>query len=267
MQIMKTFLTIAGSDPSGGAGIQADMKTASAIGLYSMSVITALTIQNTTGVKDIFEIPQDVVTAQTNAVFSDIFPDCVKIGMCVNSGIIRGIADALDKYQPRNTVLDTILISSSGRELLSADAVNTMKSFLFPRVDVITPNVPEAEYLTGLTITNEHDMQTAAEFLYDTYGCSVLIKGGHLDGCDLLYDGSVHTYAHRLIHNPNTHGTGCTLSSALAAYMCTEPSLDAAAGKAIDYIVGAISDALDLGHGSGPLNHLYRSFSTNCQEI
>lgn len=254
---MNTFLTIAGSDPSGGAGIQADIKTASALGIYSMSVITAITIQNTLGVKDVFAIPYRLVGDQADAVFSDIMPDCTKIGMCVNSDIIHTLSDIIIKYSPRNIVLDTILISTSGRRLLSQSATEDMKQYLFPKVDVITPNVPEAEYLLDCSIYDERDMERAAAEMYNCYGCNVLLKGGHLGGCDILYNGSVHKYKHKLINNPNTHGTGCTLSSALAVYMSTESSLEIAANKAIAYTVGAISDGLILGHGNGPLNHLY----------
>lgn len=254
---MRTFLTIAGSDPSGGAGIQADIKTASAFGLYSMSVPTALTIQNTLGVSDVYEIPSEIVKAQLEAVISDIFPDCVKIGMCVNEKIISVISDTLRRYKPKNIVLDTILISSGGRRLISAEAAELMKEKLFPLCDIITPNVPEAQYLTGINIDSESDMITAADMLYNTYGCAVMLKGGHLNGSDLIYDGKAAFFRHHLIDNPNTHGTGCTLSSALACALACGASLRDAAEKASCYVVGAIKDGLDLGNGSGPLNHFY----------
>lgn len=260
---MKTFLTIAGSDPSGGAGIQADMKTAAAFGLYSMSVPTALTIQNTLGVSGVFEIPEDIVSKQLETVFSDISPDCVKIGMCVNSGIIKVIADTLKKYKPKNVVLDTILISSSGRQLLPPDAAELMKTELFPLADVITPNVPEAEYLTGLTITDKSAMESAAMLLHDTYGCAAMVKGGHLSGCDIIYDGSFSYFSHSLIDNPNTHGTGCTLSSALACSLALGNTPHDAAREASEFVVGAIEDGMDLGKGAGPLNHLYRLHKDN----
>ncbi len=255
---MKTFLTIAGSDPSGGAGIQADMKTAAALGLYSMSVITAVTVQNTNGVSDVFYIPPETVRAQAEAVFSDIFPDCVKIGMCVNEDIISVIADILNKYKPKNVVLDTVLVSSSGKTLLSPTAARLMESALFPLSDVITPNVPEARYLTGLHIEDEHGMERAAETLYTKYGCAVMLKGGHLNGCDLFYDGHAHFYKHAIIDNKNTHGTGCTLSSALACSLALCGAADRAAAEAVDYTTGAIADGMNIGHGAGPLNHLYR---------
>lgn len=254
---MNTFLTAAGSDPSGGAGIQADIKTASAFGLYSMSVITAVTIQNTAGVKGVHEIPSETVYDQLEAVFSDIYPDCMKIGMCVNSEIIDAVASIMDKYNPKNTVLDTILISSSGRKLISDEAAKDMKSKLFPRVDIITPNVPEAEWLTGLRIVSENDMRKAAAALRSEFGCNVFIKGGHLNGCDIFYDGSFFEFPHILVDNPNTHGTGCTLSSALACALGKGSSPKEAAREAVSYVFGAISDGLDLGKGIGPLNHLY----------
>ncbi|MGN0182953.1 MAG: bifunctional hydroxymethylpyrimidine kinase/phosphomethylpyrimidine kinase, partial [Candidatus Ornithomonoglobus sp.] len=255
---MKTFLTIAGSDPSGGAGIQADMKTAAAFGLYSMSVPTALTIQNTLGISGVYELPADIVKPQLEAVFSDIFPDCVKIGMCVNKEIVSVIAETLEKFRPDNVVLDTILISSSGRQLLPTDAAELMKERLFPLSDVITPNAPEAEYLTGCKICSESDMEKAAAILYDKYGCAVMLKGGHLNGCDIFYDGAVSAFPHQLINNPNTHGTGCTLSSALACSLAIGKTVRDAAKAASEYVVGAIADGMDLGYGAGPLNHLYR---------
>lgn len=258
---MKTFLTIAGSDPSGGAGIQADMKTAAALGVYSMSVPTALTIQNTLGVRGVYEIPADIVGKQLDAVFIDIFPDSVKIGMCANSGIVAVIAEMLEKYKPKNVVLDPILISSSGRRLLDTDAAELMMKKLFCLADIITPNVPEAEYLTEMKIVNEQDMEHAAKCLSAKYKCSVLLKGGHLSGCDVFYNGSVTKYSHRLIANPNTHGTGCTLSSALACALGYGLADTDAVRTAVDYVFGAIADGMKLGHGNGPLNHLYKSSS------
>lgn len=259
---MKTFLTIAGSDPSGGAGIQADMKTAAALGVYSMSVPTALTIQNTLGVSGVYEIPAEVVKAQLEAVFSDIFPDSVKIGMCVNREIVAVIAEILEKYKPKNIVLDTILISSSGRKLLADDAAELMMQRLFCLADIITPNVPEAEYLTGLKIKNEQDMEHTAALLHNKYGCSVLLKGGHLSGCDVFCNGETAKYSHRLIDNPNTHGTGCTLSSALACALGYGQPDTEAVRTAVDYVFGAIADGMKLGHGNGPLNHLWASLKT-----
>ncbi len=254
---MNTILTIAGSDPSGGAGIQADIKTASALGVYSMSAITALTIQNTMGVSDIFPIPSNVVYEQGKAVFCDILPDSVKIGMCVNRDIISSIHRLISEYTPLNIVLDTIFISSSGKELLPSSAVNDMKNLLFPNVHIITPNIPEAEYLTGDKIITNDDAEKSAIRLYEEYGCSVLVKGGHLNGCDVFYDGTVHRFEHSLKDNPNTHGTGCTLSSAVACFLAKGETQQNAVRKAIDYVVRSINAGLDLGKGTGPLNHLF----------
>ncbi len=252
---MNTFLTIAGSDPSGGAGIQADIKTASALNIYAMSVITALTVQNTLGVTDVFPAPN--VYEQGTAVFDDIFPDSVKIGMCVNSSIIRTIEKLLSLYKPDNVVLDPILISSSGKELLPHSAVDDMKKLLFTKVDIITPNVPEAEYITDTKICNETDCIKAAKQLYEQYGCSVLLKGGHLNGCDIFYDGNVHQFGHKLVDNPNTHGTGCTLSSAVACMLAKGENQLTACENAVKYVVSAIESGLALGKGTGPLNHLF----------
>lgn len=254
---MKTFLTIAGSDPSGGAGIQADMKTAAAFGLYSMSAITAVTVQNTMGVSDVFPIDGKLIRAQAQAVFEDIFPDCVKIGMCATYQAVCEIAELLKEHNPENTVIDTILLSSSGYSLLEKTAAELMCERLFPLADVITPNVPEAQSLTGIKIICEEDMEKAAEYMYKKWGCAVLLKGGHLNGCDILFDGAAHFYRHKLIDNPNTHGTGCTLSTALACSLALGKSIPNAAGAAVDYVTGAISDGMSLGKGCGPLNHLW----------
>lgn len=250
-------MTVAGSDPSGGAGIQADMKTAAAFGLYSMSVITALTVQNTTGVKSVHPVSENVVKEQLRAVLGDIFPNCIKIGMCANSEIISVIAEAIRLYKPRNIVLDTVLISSSGHRLVDLSAEDIMCRELFPLVDIITPNVPEAEHLSGCTIKDEKDMECAAKLLYDKYGCSVMLKGGHLNGCDMFYDGTIYRFKHELIDNKNIHGTGCTLSSAMACILGSGGSEIQAALGAVKYVHGAIKDGMDLGNGNGPLNHLY----------
>lgn len=254
---MKTFLTIAGSDPSGGAGIQADIKTASAFGLYAMSAITAVTVQNTQGVKSVHHLDADIVYDQISAVADDIFPDCVKIGMCADEFVTQAVADALKKYRFKNTVLDTIILSSSGHELLSPKGIEIMKENLFPLADIITPNIPEAELLTGIRIDNEDDMVNAAKFLKDKYGCSVILKGGHLNGNDLLFDGKPEFFCHSIVDNPNTHGTGCTLSSAAASLLAQGKSASEAARGASEYVYGAIKYGLDLGKGNGPLDHFY----------
>lgn len=254
---MKTFLSIAGSDPSGGAGVQADIKTASAFGLYAMGAVTALTIQNTTGVKAVIPAGAETVYRQAEAVFCDIFPDCVKIGMCADAETVSAIADIAERFKPKNLVLDTILLSTSGHELLSRDGAELMKRRLFPLADIITPNVPEAEYITGGRIKTRADMELAAARLYEKYGCGVLIKGGHLDGCDVFYDGALSVFEHRLIDNKNTHGTGCALSSAAACLMALGKTKSEAALGAAEYVVGAIEAGLDLGAGKGPLDLFY----------
>ncbi|MCI5605694.1 MAG: bifunctional hydroxymethylpyrimidine kinase/phosphomethylpyrimidine kinase [Clostridia bacterium] len=257
---MKTVLTIAGSDPSGGAGIQADLKTFIANGVYGMSAITSLTSQNTTAVLDVFNIPAAVVSSQLDAVFTDIFPDAVKIGMVSSEEIITVIAEKLKKYKPRNIVLDTVMISTSGYSLLNEKAKASLINELFPLADIITPNIPEAESLSGMAIGTESDMKSVAKELAEKYNVRVLIKGGHLDcsAADILYDnGSYFTYSQSHIDNPNTHGTGCTLSSAIAANLALGLSYNEAVKKAKDYITGAILDGMDLGKGRGPLNHGY----------
>ncbi len=254
---MKTFLTIAGSDPSGGAGIQADIKTAAAFGLYAMGAVTALTVQNTLGVRKVAPIDAGIVYDQAAAVFDDIFPDCVKIGMCCDEYIVSAIAELLERYRPKNVVVDTILLSTSGSSLLSENGAELMKKRLFPLADIITPNVPEAERLTGIHIRSEEDMERAAEFLFEQYGCGVFLKGGHLNGCDIFYDGKFSRYSHKLIASRNTHGTGCTLSSAAACLMAQGKTAAEAALGAAEYVVGAINSGMDLGAGNGPLDHFY----------
>ena len=215
---MNTALTIAGSDSSGGAGIQADLKTMTANGVYGMSAITALTAQNTTGVTGIMEVTPEFLGEQLDAIFSDIFPDAVKTGMVSSIELIRVIADRLTKYNARNIVVDPVMVATSGAKLISDDAIESLKEYLLPLATVITPNIPEAEVLSGMTITTEDDMVEAAKSIYESLGCAVLCKGGHQvnDANDLLYsaDGPV-WFKGKRIDNPNTHGTGCTLSSAM----------------------------------------------------
>lgn len=259
---MKTSLTIAGSDCSGGAGIQADLKTFAAHGIYGMSVITALTSQNTLGVQDVYAVPKSTVLSQLEAVFSDIFPDSVKIGMSVNSEIIDAIAFILKKYKPKHVVADTIMLSSSGRELLNAKAINKLSHEIFPLSEVITPNIPEAEVLSGIKISSEEDMLSSAKIISEKYHTNVLLKGGHMNSVcnDLLYNnGKISWYRNEKINNPNTHGTGCTLSSAIAANFARGLSLENSVSRAKEYITGAINDMMDLGSGNGPLNHLWKS--------
>lgn len=258
---MKTVLTIAGSDSIGGAGIQADIKSISANGCYAMSVITSVTAQNTFAVTGIHDIPADFVKAQTDAVFEDIIPDAVKIGMLSSAEIICAVADELEKYGAKNVVADTVMISTSGCRLLAEDAENALVSRVFPLADIITPNKFEAEVLTGITIDSKESMENAGERLSEMCAGAVLIKGGHLNGdaADLLYaEGKRIWINESRIDNPNTHGTGCTLSSAIAANLAKGYSVQESIRAAKAYITGAIADGLDLGKGHGPLNHFYK---------
>ena len=257
---MKTVLTIAGSDSSGGAGIQADLKTMTANGVYGMSAITALTAQNTMGVYDVMEVTPEFLTKQLDAVFTDIYPNAVKTGMLSNSQLICVIADKLAEYEAKNIVVDPVMISTSGSKLLRDDAIADLKERLLPLARVVTPNIPEAEVLSGLTIKTADDMIKAAKLISDKYKCDVLCKGGHSinDANDLLYENGEFIWLEgRRINNPNTHGTGCTLSSAIASNLAKGCSLCEAVKNAKEYISGALEDMLDLGQGSGPLNHAY----------
>lgn len=256
----KTALTIAGSDSCGGAGIQADIKTMTVNGVYAMSAITALTAQNTTGVSDILEATPEFLAAQLDAVFTDIYPDAVKIGMVSSKELIRTIAAKLKAYGAKNIVLDPVMVATSGSKLISDDAVETLCNDLIPLAAVITPNIPEAEVLSGMTIQTDEDMEEAAKAIFKRYGCSVLCKGGHQisDANDLLFDGQVSKWFYgKRIDNPNTHGTGCTLSSAIASGLAKGLSLETAVKEGKDYISGALSAMLDLGKGCGPMDHAY----------
>ncbi len=255
---MKTALTIAGSDSSGGAGIQADIKTMITNGVYAMSVITALTAQNTTGVRSIEEASPQFVADQLDSVFEDIFPDAVKTGMLSSTEIIEVIGEKLREYGARNIVIDPVMVATSGAKLIADEAIEALKTELFPLATVITPNIFEAEILSGLKIKDAKDMEVAAKAIYDKYGCSVLLKGGHSinDANDLLYtDGNIHWFKGERIDNPNTHGTGCTLSSAIASNLAKGKDLVKSVEASKEYISNALRDGLDLGHGSGPLNH------------
>ena len=257
---MKTALSIAGSDPSGGAGIQADIKTMTLNGVYAMSVVTAMTAQNTKGVSAILETDADFLGKELDAVFEDIFPDAVKIGMAASKRIIEKTAEKLSFYNAKNIVADPVMIATSGASLIGREAVFALKEKLLPLADLITPNIPEAEALSGTDINNEYDMIKAAEKLSRELGCSVLIKGGHRkDSADdiLFCDGRVVFFRGKRIDNPNTHGTGCTLSSAIAANLAKGYPLEKAVERAKEYISGALEAGLDLGSGSGPLNHAF----------
>lgn len=258
---MNKVLTIAGSDSSGGAGIQADIKTITAHKMYAMSVITALTAQNTTGVYAISEASPEFVAKQMDAVFTDIMPDSVKIGMVSNSEIIKVIADKLKEYNAKNIVVDPVMVSTSGCRLICEEAQKTLTEALLPLGTVITPNIPETEVLSGMAVKNEEDMISAAKIISEKYKGAILVKGGHLvnDAVDLLYtDGNIKWYKSRRIDNPNTHGTGCTLSSAIACGLAAGKSLDESIKNAKEYLTGALAAMLDLGNGSGPLDHTYK---------
>ena len=257
---MKTALSIAGSDCSGGAGIQADLKTMTMNGVYAMSAITALTAQNTTGVTGIMEVPADFLRQQLDMIFTDIRPDAVKVGMVSSSGLIETIAERLRFYRAENLVVDPVMVATSGARLIESDALSTLTRELLPMAAVITPNIPEGELLSGMKIENEEAMTAAAKKIGDAYGCAVLLKGGHSvsDANDLLYaSGELTWFRGRRIDNPNTHGTGCTLSSAIAANLAKGFDLKTSVQRAKDYISGALAAMLDLGKGAGPMNHAF----------
>lgn len=258
---MKTALSIAGSDCSGGAGIQADLKTMTVNGVYAMSAITALTAQNTTGVTSILEVSPAFLGEQLDAVFTDIFPDAVKIGMVSSAELIAMIAEKLQQYDAKNIVLDPVMVATSGARLIQTEAVSCLKKVLLPLATLITPNIPEAELLAEQPITDEESMQSAAQKIGNTYGCAILLKGGHNinDANDLLYaNGTFRWFYGKRINNPNTHGTGCTLSSAIAANLAKGAALEQAIADAKEYLSGALGAMLDLGKGSGPLHHGFR---------
>ena len=257
---MRTALTIAGSDSSGGAGIQADIKTMTMNGVFAMSAITALTAQNTTGVTGILNATPDFLEKELDAIFTDIFPDAVKIGMVSSAELITVIAEKLKAYGAKHVVVDPVMVATSGAKLLEDDAIDTLKEKLLPLAEVLTPNIPEAEILAGMKIESPTDMETAARTISETYGCAVLCKGGHdlNDANDLLWkDGAGRWFKGRRIANPNTHGTGCPLSSAIASNLAKGYGLDESVEKAKAYISGALAAMLDLGHGSGPMDHAF----------
>ena len=256
--MMKTALTIAGSDSSGGAGIQADLKTMMANGVYARSAITALTAQNTTGVTAILNVTPEFLAQELDAVFTDIYPDAVKIGMVSESELIRTIAARLKQYGAKNIVVDPVMVATSGAKLICDEAVDILKTELFPLASVLTPNIPETEVLTGRLVRSAEDMVEAARQIAETYHCAVLVKGGHKlnDANDLLYtDGSYRWFNGKRIDNPNTHGTGCTLSSAIASNLAKGLSMEVSVERAKEYISGALSAMLNLGQGSGPMDH------------
>lgn len=255
---MKKVLTIAGSDSGGGAGIQADVKTMTMNGVFAMTAVTALTAQNTTGVQGIYEVTPEFLKQQLDSVFTDLRPDAVKIGMVSSSSLVRVIAERLDFYKAGCVVVDPVMVATSGAKLIADEAVDALKTYLFPLATVLTPNIPEAEVLCGWSIRSEQDMEKAAAEIGEAYHSAVLLKGGHAvnDANDLLYsDGSLKWFRGKRIQNPNTHGTGCTLSSAIASNMAKGFSLEEAVGRSKEYISGALEYMLDFGKGSGPMAH------------
>ena len=257
---MKTALTIAGSDCSGGAGIQADLKTMLANGVYGMSVITSLTAQNTTGVRSISNVTPGFLSDQIDMVFEDIVPDSVKTGMIPSKELVETIAEKMKSYGVKNLVVDPVMVATSGADLSNSESVKALKEKLIPLSSVVTPNVPEAEVLSGMKINTKDDMVKAAGKINSECGCSVLIKGGHCgnNADDILYhDGRIYVFKSQKIDNKNTHGTGCTLSSAIASNLAKGMDLPDAVKRAKEYITGAIGAKLDLGQGRGPLDHGY----------
>lgn len=266
---MRTALSIAGSDCSGGAGIQADIKTMTMNGVFAMSAITALTAQNTTGVRAILEVTPEFLGQQIDAIFEDIRPDAVKVGMVASSALIEMIASKLKEYRAASIVLDPVMVATSGAKLLADSAVETLKKELLPLAAVVTPNIPEAEILSGMKIASEADMAQAAARISAMYSCAVLLKGGHSvnDANDLLVsDGQAVWFYGKRIDNPNTHGTGCTLSSAIAANLAKGFNLKTSVQRAKAYISGALSAMLDLGQGSGPMNHAFALSGSYAEE-
>lgn len=257
---MKKALTIAGSDSSGGAGIQADLKTMTSLKVYGMSAITALTAQNTMGVSGIMEVSPEFLGEQLDSIFLDISPDSVKIGMVASAELIKVIAEKLKYYEAKNIVIDPVMISTSGSKLLQDDAIESLKENLFSMGVLLTPNIPEASILAGINIEGKEEMMKAAKIIGDRYNLAVLCKGGHSinDANDVLYsDGEFKWFIGERINNENTHGTGCTLSSAIASYLALGNNLETSIKLAKSYISGALKDMLDLGKGSGPLNHMW----------
>ena len=254
-------LAISGSDSSGGAGMQADLKTMLANGVFGMSAITALTAQNTTGVTMVENVSPAMLAAQINAVFDDIPPLAVKIGMVSSATLIATIADRLEAHHARNVVLDPVMVATSGARLIDGDAVDTLTGRLFPLATLVTPNIPEAAALTGMEVTDRAGMEAAGRRIMERYGCATLVKGGHgtHDASDLLIgtDANAVWFEGTRIDNPNTHGTGCTLSSAIAANLAKGEELEDAIRHAKAYLTGAIGALLDLGHGSGPMDHAW----------
>lgn len=259
--MMKTALTIAGSDSGGGAGIQADIKTMTVYGVYAMSAIAALTAQNTTGVYEIMEISPEFLGSQLDCVFTDIYPDAVKIGMIPSEEGIRAVSERLRYYKAKHIVIDPVMAATGGFRFMKDRVIRSLQEELFPLAEIITPNLPETEILTGMAVNNKADMERAAEKLYEAWHAAVLCKGGHLTETadDLLYmNGQAYWIRGDRIENSNTHGTGCTLSSAIASGLALGMELLDAVRQAKDYLSGALKQGLALGNGNGPLDHMYQ---------
>ena len=264
---MKTALTIAGSDCSGGAGVQADLKTMSALGVFGMSVIVSVVAENTARVLSIEDISPKVIADQIDAVFEDIPPDAVKVGMLSTPACMEAVAAGLKKYRPRHVVIDPVMYAKNGSPLMQESAISALRSTVLPLATLLTPNIPEAEKLAGMEISSEADMREAARRIQALGPQNVLVKGGHAQGeaRDILLCGEdFHVYASRRIPTKNTHGTGCTLSSAIAAYLARGEALPEAVRKAKEYVTGAIEHALPLGHGCGPTHHVFAFSEADC---
>lgn len=257
---LKTALTIAGSDSSGGAGIQADIKTMTMHGVFAMSAVTALTAQNTLGVRSIMEASPEFLADELDAVFLDIYPDAVKTGMVASSKLICTISNKLKEYSAKNIVVDPVMVATNGAKLICDEAIETLQKELLPMATVLTPNIPEAEVLSGMKIRTEKAMEEAAKKIFESFGCAVLLKGGHdlNDANDLLWSekGSEWFFGKK-IENPNTHGTGCTLSSAIASNLALGRDLSDSVKRAKDFVSDALASMLDLGRGKGPMNHMF----------
>ncbi|WP_211251118.1 bifunctional hydroxymethylpyrimidine kinase/phosphomethylpyrimidine kinase [Stenoxybacter acetivorans] len=267
--MIKKVLTIAGSDCSGGAGIQADLKTFSAHGTYGMSVITSVVAENTCTVADIQNIHTDIITKQMDCVFEDIFPEAVKIGMLSTPEIMITVAECLANWLPENIVVDPVMYAKNGCALMKESSVNTLIQRIIPLADVLTPNIPEAEKISGISINHQQDMEQAARIIQQMGAKTVLVKGGHKigDAIDVLYDGkSFYYFSSARINTKNTHGTGCTYSSAIAANLANGLPILQAITRAKSYITTAIEHALNLGKGNGPTNHFYDLYQHGLQE-
>jgi len=258
----KTALTIAGSDSIGGAGIQADIKTLEANGVYAMSVIAALTAQNTMGVQGVWEVSADVLEQQLRSVFNDVIPNATKVGMLYTKHNIQKTAEIFREYAVKNIVIDPVMVSTSGRNLLQKDAKEELQKNLFLLADMLTPNIPEAEVLIGKSISNKQEMEHAVKQIGETYHCAVVLKGGHAcgnaDDC-LYYQGKISWFLGKRIPNFNTHGTGCTFSSAITAELAKGMEITASVKMAKEYMNGVLKNSFNIGKGNGPLNHMWKN--------